>query len=98
MAHRIIWKNDFPPTFAVGYYTNQDKWGLFWKDYQEHVCYVNAQSSYLLGLLTYSRFINLVNYFFQNWSINNIFLFLLDDGLSASSCEYEREHSKLKDH
>ena len=45
----------------------------------------------------YIRLINLVNDFFQDWSINNIFLFLLDDGLSASSCEYEREHSKLKD-
>lgn len=33
MAHRIIWENDFPPTLAVSYYTNQDKWGLFWKDY-----------------------------------------------------------------
>lgn len=45
----------------------------------------------------YIRLINLVNYFFGDWIINNIFLFLLDDGLSASSCEYEREHSKLKE-
>lgn len=42
------------------------------------------------------RLINLVNGFSQDWSIN-IFLFLLDDGLSASSCEYERERSKLKE-
>lgn len=43
------------------------------------------------------RLINFGNYFFQDWSVNNIFLFLLDDGLSASSCEYERGHSKLKE-
>lgn len=45
----------------------------------------------------YIGLINLANDFLQDCSINNILLFWLDDGLSASSCEYEREHSKLKE-
>lgn len=47
--------------------------------------------------LIYIRLISLAEDFFQNWSINNTFLLLLDDGLSASSCEYERDCSELKE-
>lgn len=42
------------------------------------------------------RLINLVNDLCRGWAINNAVLFLLGDGLSAASCEYEGERSKLK--
>ena len=83
----MIWENVFPPTWAVGSYAKTDE-VCFEKIIRNMLCEYTEQ--------IYIRLIILVNDFFQRWFMNNVFLFLLDDGPSASSWEYEKEHSKLK--